>query len=186
MIQSSLKQEELLQCFDERRRPTEGRPVSEVKAVPYRWWCGVSNIWVVNRRGNILCSKRAHTLSRNPGKWQSYFGGHVSFGLSFEETAIKELEEEAGLHAFPEDLFFVEEGMYEENKQFYKSFVTIFEGDKSDIAFTDGEIIDAKWMSMDEYWNEKERRPGDWCHRCLPHHQRIILDWLALQNRLRA
>lgn len=34
MIRPSLEQEELLQRFDERRRPTEGRPVSEVKAVP--------------------------------------------------------------------------------------------------------------------------------------------------------
>ena len=171
--------EELLQCFDDRRNPIEGHLRTEVKMRPYRWWCGVSNIWLVNEAGHLLCSKRADTVSWNPGKWQSYFGGHVPFGLSFEETAVKELQEEVALRISPKDLFLVEEGVYEENKQFYKSFVSLFSGDYTDLVFTDGEIVDLKWMKMDDYWNEKERNPDTWCNRCLPRHQKIILEWLA-------
>lgn len=172
-------QEELLQCFDDQGNPVDGHLRSEVKMKPYRWWCGVSNIWVVNKEGELLCSKRSNELSGNPGKWQSYFGGHVPFGLSFEETALKELQEESGLNRSLKDLFLVEEGRYEENKQFYKSFVVLFDGTVAELIFSDSEIIDAKWMKMDEYWKEKEERPEDWCNRCLPRHQEMILDWLA-------
>jgi 8-oxo-dGTP pyrophosphatase MutT (NUDIX family) len=171
--------DEILQCFDSQRNAIEGHLRTDVKTKPYRWWCGVSNIWLVNAQGQLLCSKRSYNVQGNPGKWQSYFGGHVPFGLSFEETAIKELQEEVGLKISFEDLFLIEEGAYEENKQFYRSFVVLFDREITDLIFSDGEIIDAKWMDMDDYWNEKERNPDTWCNRCLPRHQKIILEWLA-------
>ena len=180
MIQASIH-EEVLQCFDDQRKPTEGRLRSEVKIMPYRWWYGVSHIWVVNHEGQLLCSKRSETLSGNPGKWQSYFGGHVPFGLSFEETAVKELQEEVGLNISSLDLFFVEDSLHEGRKQFCKSFALLFNGNISDVSFPDAEVVDAKWMKMDEYWNEQERNPERWCNRCFPKHQKIILEWLASQ-----
>ena len=171
--------DELLQCFDDQRNSIEGHLRIDVKTKPHRWWCGVSNIWLVNSEGQLLCSKRSDALFGSPGKWQSYVGGHVPFGLSFEETASKELMEEVGLSVSLEELFLVEEGVYEENKQFYKSFAVLCNRDSSDFVFPDGEIVAVKWMKMDEYWNEKEQNPEAWCHRCLPHHQKMILDWLA-------
>ena len=40
--------EELLQCYDEHGNPALARPRSIVKTKPYRYWYGVTKIWVVN------------------------------------------------------------------------------------------------------------------------------------------
>lgn len=173
---------EILQCFTEEGRPTEGQLRTEVKTKPYRWWYGVSNIWLVNHHAQILCSKRSEVLTGNPGKWQTYFGGHLPFGLSFEECAQKELAEETGLEVELNKFFLVDQGKYEENKQFYKSYAVLFNGSASDLIFTDQEVTEATWMTFNEYEQAKAHSPETWCHQCLPHHQKTILHWLSSQS----
>ena len=72
--------DELLECFDLQGNPIERKSRQEIHTKPYIIWHGVSNIWVLNNLGSTLCSKRAETVSGNPGKWQTYFGGHAKAG----------------------------------------------------------------------------------------------------------
>lgn len=90
-------QDELLQCFDENGNPSEVRTRAEVKQDPPRWWYDTARVYVVNDKAQLMVSKRAEGLSGNPGKWQTYFGGHVGAGTTHKETAQRELEEEAGI-----------------------------------------------------------------------------------------
>ena len=115
-MQSSEEIEELLQCFDDHGNPAETRPRSEVKREPHRWWHATASVWLVNDQCQILCSKRADWLSGNPGKWQTYFGGHVAAGHSMQETARRELEEETGVMKPIEEFFFDQERRNEESK----------------------------------------------------------------------
>ncbi len=177
-MQFSEQADELLQCFDEHGNPTEARPRIEVKKEPHRWWHATASVWLVNDAGQIMCSKRAPESSGNPGKWQTYFGGHVTAGHSIRETAQRELEEETGIHVTLDELFLVQERRNEENKMILVNFASHFNGDPSGLHFTDGEIMEAKWMGMDEYWKQKEVHPEDWCNRCTPEQQRIIVAWL--------
>lgn len=171
--------EEFLQCYNEHGHPTQGRPRSVVKSLPYRYWYGVTKIWVVNDKAELMVSRRAETLSGNPGKWQTYFGGHVTMGMSFQDTAVKELAEEAGLRVRPEDLFLIAKGRNDAKKNFFEMYTYHFNGQPHDLHFVDGEVTDAKWMSMEEYWKEQEQFPEQWCNSCALEFQDKIRDWLT-------
>lgn len=177
------KSEELLQCFDEQGNPTEIRSRKEVKTEPFRWWCGVATVWVVNDVGEIMVSKRSGQVSANAGKWQSYFGGHVEPRRSFLETARGELAEEAGLE-FPLEAFhFVASVRNETKKVHAERYAVRFNGRPEALKFLDGEVSEARWMSMEEQWVEREADPDLWCNGCPPELQEKIRAWLKTQNR---
>ncbi|MDA1038512.1 MAG: NUDIX domain-containing protein [bacterium] len=171
-------QEELLQCFDEFGNPSEVQARTEIKAHPEKYYCGVVNVWLVNDQAQLLCSKRSGWVSGNPNKWQTYFGGHVTAGMSFKETAVKELEEEIGLRINENDLFFVAKGKDETHHQFFESYALRFNGSPDDLSFTDDEIVDAKWLDMDEYWKDRELNTDQWCNNCRPEQQVVIKKWI--------
>jgi 8-oxo-dGTP pyrophosphatase MutT (NUDIX family) len=169
--------EELLQCYDEAGNPTDVKTRGEIKKNPGKYWCGVTNIWFVNDNTELLCSKRSEGLSGNPGKWQTYFGGHVPAGMGFRETALKELEEEVGLRFKDQDLFLVHRGRDDVNKKFFESYAVRFNGQPSDLSFTDGEVTEAKWMTLNEYVADQAQHPELWCNGCRPERQEVIREW---------
>lgn len=173
---------ELLQCYDADGSPIEPQTRADVKQLPPRWWYAVARIWLVNDQGQLLCSKRAEGLEGNPGKWQTYFGGHVGAGISIKETAQRELAEEAGVHRPLEDFFLVDHGRNEEKKVFFESYAVRFNGDPSELHFTDNEVTEAKWLDMDDYQSEQEQFPEKWCNSCKLEQQQKIRNWLYLQK----
>jgi isopentenyldiphosphate isomerase len=54
------------------------------------------HILVLNHQGLILLQKRSLSKDMEPGKWDSSVGGHVSFGQSYQEAALREAQEELG------------------------------------------------------------------------------------------
>lgn len=166
--------QELLQCYDEKGNPSGSKTRAEIKADPETCWCGVVNVWLVNDKAELLCSKRSEDLAGNPNKWQTYFGGHVPAGLGFREAALKELEEEIGMRFNEKDFFFIHRGKDDANKKFFESYAIRFNGQPSDLTFTDGEITEAKWIPIDEYVSDETRRPERWCNGCKPERQRAL------------
>ncbi len=170
--------DELLSCFDEQGNLTEPKPRSLVCRDGTRQWHAVANIWLVNKQGQILCTRRALHLSGNPGKWQSYLGGHVKAGSSFLKTALAELEEEVGLAVRESGLVLIDKGKYEPWMHFYENYAYLFNSDISQLIFNDGEIIGAKWYNMDEYNKELLSHPENWCNSCTLSNQLKIKQWL--------
>jgi 8-oxo-dGTP pyrophosphatase MutT (NUDIX family) len=175
------KPDELLQCFDENGTPTQARPRFEVKREPFRWWHAVGCVYLVNNNGELMCSKRSEELSANPGKWQCFFGGHVSAGMTILETAIRELEEEAGVKATAEELFLVEARKNPEKLVFAERYAVLWNGEPSDLHFSDDEVTEAKWVDMAETWRLFQEKPDEWCNGCKPECQAIIKEWLSHQ-----
>src|SRR3989338_2860266 len=169
---------EFLQCFDENGAPTEAHTRAEVKALPPRWWYATSKVWLVNDAGELMCSKRAEGLTGSPGRWQTYFGGHVAAGLSIKQSAQRELEEETGIKKPLEDLFLIDTGRDDTKKVHYEFYAVHFNGQPSDLRFTDNEVTEAQWMTMDEYWNDQQQNPDKWCCGCKPEHQKLIRELL--------
>jgi isopentenyldiphosphate isomerase len=62
--------------------------------------------------GTLLLQKRSALKDTQPGKWDTSVGGHVSFGQSYEEAALREAEEELGIALKPEDLDFLYTSRY--------------------------------------------------------------------------
>ena len=65
------------------------------------------HVLVFNSRGEIFLQKRSMKKDRQPGVWDSSCSGHVDSGENYDETALRELGEEIGLHlsAPPQRLF---------------------------------------------------------------------------------
>lgn len=178
------EKDELLQVYNESGDIIEPLPRSVVHQKPVEYWHGVVNVWLVNRDLQLMVSKRSESVGGNPGKWQTYFGGHVPAGLSHSETAVKELQEEIGLTIEPDKLHLIEKGQFsnEDHLHFYESYAYLYNGSPDDLTFSDGEIVQAKWFSIDDYWRAKTAYPEQWCNACNEENQKRIKEWLLGLN----
>lgn len=85
---------ELLQVVDQ-----DDNPVGlESKDVVWRngLWHRVARVLVFNETGEMLVQKRGDK-PLFPGRWAESVGGHVGAGDTYEETALREAEEEIGV-----------------------------------------------------------------------------------------
>ncbi len=57
------------------------------------------HLFVFNPEGQIYIQRRSDSKDRHPGKLDSSAAGHVDPGETYEQTAIRELEEELGIKA---------------------------------------------------------------------------------------
>jgi isopentenyl-diphosphate delta-isomerase type 1 len=55
------------------------------------------HVLVFNSRGEVFLQKRSMKKDRQPGVWDSSCSGHVDSGEDYDQTAVRELEEEIGL-----------------------------------------------------------------------------------------
>jgi isopentenyl-diphosphate delta-isomerase len=61
---------------------------------------GVS-IFILDNNGRMLLQCRSSQAGIYPNCWDQAAGGHVDEGSSYDQTAVNELAEEAGLHNIP-------------------------------------------------------------------------------------
>lgn len=174
--------EEFLQCFDDDGNPTEGRPRSEVKKEPERWWHGGSAIWVINSYGKILCSRRALSCPGNPGKWQTCFGGHLPAGISFVQNACKELVEELGAICEESDLIFLRHIKDERHKKIEEQFAILLDLDPAQCTFPDGEVTEAYWITFEEARKQKELYPTLWTNGCAKETEVAIKNAISVKS----
>lgn len=156
--------DELLLCFDGKGNPAEPRLRSEAHGRSAVFWHGVTHIWVVNSCLEVLCSRRAEFLDANAGLWQTFFGGHVLASETFEQNAVRELEEEAGIKINIDELLFLQNGKNEASRHFSKYYAVAFNGKTADLKFNDKETAEAKWMSFGQYETTRAANPEMWCN----------------------
>ncbi|KKQ52432.1 MAG: Mutator mutT protein [Parcubacteria group bacterium GW2011_GWD2_38_11] len=155
---------ELLSCFDETGNHIEPHTRKEVHEQPLKFWHAVTNIWVINSKSEILCTHRSSINEGNPNKWQTYVGGHVKHEDSFKETAVRELDEELGLTPDDGKLISIKEEKGEHWKHITAMFAFFWDGKAEDTNAKDGEIDGAKWMSFEDYMNDFNTNPEQWCN----------------------
>ncbi|HET8574814.1 MAG TPA: NUDIX domain-containing protein [Candidatus Paceibacterota bacterium] len=165
---------ELLAVFNEKKEAVDPLSRSVVHREPLKHWHGVVQIWIIDSGCRLLCSKRSLSNEGNPGKWQTYFGGHVRAGDSFEETAMRETEEEIGITIPKEKLHFLFESKYEPGKHFSEAFVYIFDPKKDVLKFNDGEVSETKWLTFSAYRALEVKNPSEWCNPCNENVQKKI------------
>ena len=79
--------------------------VSRKDSVCHNLWHRGTAILVVNSENEILIHKRSGAADRFPLFYDIFFGGNVSFGETYEQSAGRELLEETGLKGEPDYLF---------------------------------------------------------------------------------
>jgi isopentenyl-diphosphate delta-isomerase len=85
---------ELFDVVDEADRIVGRAPRGEVHARGLRH--RAVHIFVVNRAGEVFLHQRSLRKDTFPGCWNSSCAGHVGAGDDYDETVLRELEEELG------------------------------------------------------------------------------------------
>jgi isopentenyldiphosphate isomerase len=65
------------------------------------------HVWFYTPDGQLIFQHRAKDKDTWPDRLDATVGGHVEIGDTYEQTALKEAEEETGTHIKPEDLIFL-------------------------------------------------------------------------------
>ncbi len=99
---------ELLDIVDENGIPT-GR--SEERALVHRSGLlhRTAHLWLFRRRASgvqLLLQKRSDNKDSYPGCWDISSAGHIPAGQDWIPSALRELHEELGISARPEELIF--------------------------------------------------------------------------------
>lgn len=89
-------EEELLEEIDASGRVLGLRPRREFHGNPELRHRAV-HVVVWNRNGALFLQKRSLRKRIQPGKWDTSVGGHVDPGESYEQAAVREVEEELGI-----------------------------------------------------------------------------------------
>lgn len=123
-------------------------------------------VLVVDEKNRILLQKRSPTKDLYPNKWDLSVGGHVNYGDSYLETAVRELEEELGIRTAPSDLKFLKEILVTlPNSQ---EFFHVFEyhlRDNDNIKPSREEVAGIKWLSQKDLINDLQKHPTNWYER---------------------
>ena len=138
---------------------------------------GTSHVWIV-RPGEtgsfqLLLQKRSLQKDSYPGCYDISSAGHVPAGSNYLDSALRELEEELGIKARPEDLkeAFLHLGYAEaefHGKPFKNAEVSmVYLYDKpvelSDLSLQEAEVEEVRWMDYEECMQHILRKDPKFC-----------------------
>lgn len=146
--------EELLQIVDENTGDLIGKQLTRKEVIENKLWCRTTNIFVMNTKGQILCHQRSLNKERFPGWWMTHFGGHVSGEETYDDNAVKEVAEEIGIAVEKEELLPWRTSKKEESRLWVRDYITIFDGDSSELEIQKSEIEQVKWFSPEQIYKE--------------------------------
>ncbi len=136
---------ELWDIYDENRAAT-GR--THVRGVPLGKgeYHLVADIWTVNHKNLILLTRR-HPDKPYGLMWECT-GGSVLTGETSEEGALRELLEEAGIHAEKKDLKLIHS--IRQKERFVDTYITRQNITMEDVKLQAEEVVDAKLVTFEE------------------------------------
>lgn len=135
-----------------------------------------AHIWVIRRGGDsvqVLLQKRSQNKDSFPGRFDTSSAGHIQAGDEPLESALRELSEELGIDAQPEQLEWAGKFRIQYEKEFYGkmfrdneiSFVYVYSA-PVEIEFLKlqaEEVECVEWFDLDEVVREVERKNPKFC-----------------------
>jgi len=131
--------------YDASRRPL-GRTHRRGQPLPDGAFFTAVAIWVVNSRREVLLTLRDPAKESWAGYWENT-GGAVQAGETSLQAAVRELREETGIHARPEQLCFL--GTSHPRHCFMDIYAVRADVPLDDIVLQQGETADAQWVSLE-------------------------------------
>lgn len=120
-------------------------------------------IAVLGTDGRVLTHQRAADKDVWPSRWDIAFGGVVAVGESWDDSARRELAEEAGV--VDVELVGIGRGSYDDADVSMISSVYLGVSD-GPFDFVDGEVVATEWITIDELAAIIERLPTDQTEFC--------------------
>lgn len=146
-MNSSVSQE-LLDVVDKNDKTIDVKTRGEVhaKGLMHR----AVHILVFNSAGQLFIQKRSMSKDENPGQWDTSAAGHVDSGETYQQCAIRELEEELGISDIRLNRLFHIDPSSMNGMEHSDIYRCIYDGE---LCLQTEEIDDGKWLlksHMDE------------------------------------
>lgn len=156
------------------------RNTAHAEAIPH----STVHIWFLNDAGELLVQKRAECKESHPGLWDISAAGHIPFGETIENAAIRECEEELGIavqESELEKIGFLYQSFDFESKKFHdREWVHVYlvkmDFPASACTLQEEEVSDAKWITKETLKDALSNRSSDF----VPHwnEYQLLLDLL--------
>lgn len=143
-----------------------------------------AHIWIARKvkdKWQVLLQKRSMNKDSFPGRYDTSSAGHIQAGDEPLESAIRELGEELGITATPEELNFAGTFDIKFEKEFHGNlfkdneiafvYVYLSDIDIKDITVQEEELECVEWFDLDETYNE-----------CLKHNQKFCVPVKGLET----
>lgn len=157
-----------------------GEPTGEIVARDAAHREGIrhrtAHVWVVRRaegRWQALLQKRSDNKDSFPGKYDTSSAGHIQAGDEPLESALRELEEELGIHATPEQLHYAGHfdiryerefhGRLFRDNEFAHVFVYMEPVDIGTLTLQADEVSRVDWFDVEKVWAELKDRRDIYC-----------------------
>jgi isopentenyl-diphosphate delta-isomerase type 1 len=103
------------------------------------------DIILTNSLDQVLVQKRSQFKDTNPGFWTLSASGHVTYGQSYDEAALRELEEELGVRV---PLTFLKKTLFRSERE--QEYTSIYLGTLEDTPthFDTTEVEAVKWVPI--------------------------------------
>lgn len=154
--------QEFLDIVDENGEPT-GKTVERKKAHAEGIRHRTSHVWLARKRNGrveILMQKRAENKDSYPGCYDISSAGHIPAGDGFEESAVRELQEELGVKADESELIYcgdrnvqwddVFSGKPFHDNQFSRIFLLWRDMEENEFTVQKEELESVKWIGFNE------------------------------------
>ena len=169
---------EIFDICDENGMPT-GRTVPRETAHRDGVLHRTAHLWIL-RRGpdgtEALLQKRSRNKDSYPGMYDTSSAGHIPAGCGPRESALRELREELGVSAGPDELGYIGSFRVKYEAEFHNApfrdneFVFVYvlrrHVELSDITVQPEEIETVRWFPFDEVYDECRR--GQRGRFCMP------------------
>ena len=166
---------ELLDVVDENGIPTGEtveRSIAHTKGIRHR----TSHVWLLRRRSEgveVLLQKRSDNKDSFPGKFDTSSAGHIQAGDEPLESALRELKEELGISATPEQLHFAGTFPISFAKEFHGkmfrdeeiAFVYIYQEpvNTAELVLQTEEVEEVQWFDLEEVYEQCGKRREIFC-----------------------
>ena len=166
---------EYIDIVDEQGIPTGEtieRSIAHSKGIRHR----TAHIWIVrkiNNRYQVLMQKRAMNKESFPGMFDTSSAGHIQAGDEPLESALRELHEELGIQAQPQELEFAGNFRIAYEKEFHGkmfrdnevAFVYIYSQpvDETKLILQKEELETVEWFDLEETYEECKRCRDKFC-----------------------
>ena len=166
---------EYLDVCDEQGHPTGeivARDVAHREGIRHR----TAHVWVVRRvdgRWQVLLQKRSENKESFPGKYDTSSAGHIPAGDEPLESALRELAEELGIHATPDQLHpagtfdiryeKVFHGHLFKDNELSHVYVYMEPVDADALTLQKEEVSRVDWFDLEKTWSELPTRRDIFC-----------------------
>lgn len=120
------------------------------------------HVWLLRHQAGawqVLLQRRSDTKDSHPGCFDISSAGHIPAGVDWIPSALRELEEELGIRAAPEELHFAGLRRFSWEGAFYgqpfrdnqvsRVYYMLWDGATEELHLQESEVSGVRWMNLE-------------------------------------